>query len=96
MTTFGKQRRGFLFFLTTIVWKKHAAALEAFFSGHFIRTSILWCSEFINQIDYCEKQIKEKRYDLQNTPYNIEFVQELDEKHLAYEKENADFKLAEF
>jgi DNA-dependent RNA polymerase auxiliary subunit epsilon len=32
----------------------------------------------------------------QNTPYNIEFVQELDEKHLAYEKENADFKLAEF
>ena len=26
----------------------------------------------------------------------IEFVQELDEKHLAYEKENADFKLAEF
>ena len=32
----------------------------------------------------------------QNTPYHIEFVQELDEKHLAYEKENADFKLAEF
>lgn len=32
----------------------------------------------------------------QNTPYNIEFVQELDEKHLAYEKENADFKLVEF
>ena len=32
----------------------------------------------------------------QNTPYNIEFVQELDEKHLAYEKENADFKLAEY
>ena len=32
----------------------------------------------------------------QNTPYNIEFVQELDEKHLAYEKENTDFKLAEF
>lgn len=32
----------------------------------------------------------------QHTPYNIEFVQELDEKHLAYEKENADFKLAEF
>ncbi|EQC81423.1 hypothetical protein HSIEG1_2983 [Enterococcus sp. HSIEG1] len=25
MTTFGKQRRGFLFFLTTIVWKKHVA-----------------------------------------------------------------------
>lgn len=31
-----------------------------------------------------------------NTPYNIEFVQELDDNHLAYEKENADFKLTEF
>ena len=37
-----------------------------------------------------------RRLVVQNTPYNIEFVQELDEKHLAYEKENADFKLAEF
>ncbi|WP_071130948.1 DNA-directed RNA polymerase subunit epsilon [Enterococcus timonensis] len=32
----------------------------------------------------------------QNTPYNIEFVQELDDKHLAYEKENANFSLTEF
>jgi DNA-dependent RNA polymerase auxiliary subunit epsilon len=32
----------------------------------------------------------------QNTPYNIEYVQELDANHLEYEKENADFTLAEF
>lgn len=32
----------------------------------------------------------------EHTPYNIEFIQELDENHLAYEKENADFKLTEF
>lgn len=33
----------------------------------------------------------------ENTPYNIEFVQELNEAHLAYEKEtNPDFKLVEF
>lgn len=32
----------------------------------------------------------------ENTPYNIEFIQELDENHLEYEKENADFKLTEF
>lgn len=32
----------------------------------------------------------------QNTPYNVEFIQLLDENHLAYEKENADFFLTEF
>lgn len=31
-----------------------------------------------------------------NTPYNIELIQELDGNHLDYEKENADFKLVEF
>ena len=31
-----------------------------------------------------------------NTEYNVEFVQELDEKHLAYEQQNPDFKLTEF
>ncbi|MGX7109377.1 DNA-directed RNA polymerase subunit epsilon [Facklamia miroungae] len=31
-----------------------------------------------------------------NTPYNIQYVQELDEAHLAYEKEQEDFKLVEF
>lgn len=32
----------------------------------------------------------------ENTPYNIEYIQALEGNHLAYEKENADFKLAEF
>lgn len=32
----------------------------------------------------------------ENTPYNIEYVQELDSKHLAYEQEHADFSLTEF
>lgn len=32
----------------------------------------------------------------ENTPYNIEYVQELDEKHLAYEQEHANFFLTEF
>ncbi|AUI71001.1 DNA-directed RNA polymerase subunit epsilon [Companilactobacillus alimentarius] len=31
-----------------------------------------------------------------NTDYNIEFIQELDEKHLEYEKKNPEFKLTEF
>lgn len=32
----------------------------------------------------------------ENTSYNIEYVQLLDENHLAYEKEHADFSLTEF
>lgn len=32
----------------------------------------------------------------ENTPYNIEYIQALDDNHLAYEQENADFKLTEF
>ncbi|MGX7030501.1 DNA-directed RNA polymerase subunit epsilon [Vagococcus zengguangii] len=31
-----------------------------------------------------------------NTAFNIEFVQLLDDNHLAYEKENAEFTLMEF
>ena len=31
-----------------------------------------------------------------NTPYNLEFVQELSGKHLAFEQESEDFKLTEF
>lgn len=31
-----------------------------------------------------------------NTPYNIEFVQELSGNFLAYEKQSSDFKLAAF
>lgn len=32
----------------------------------------------------------------ENTPYNVEFIQELDGNSLEYEKENAEFKLTEF
>ena len=32
----------------------------------------------------------------QNTPYNIELIQELDGNHLAYEQENSEFTLVEF
>jgi DNA-dependent RNA polymerase auxiliary subunit epsilon len=32
----------------------------------------------------------------EHTPYNIEFVTALEGNHLAYEQENADFKLTEF
>ncbi|SKA10301.1 DNA-dependent RNA polymerase auxiliary subunit epsilon [Pilibacter termitis] len=32
----------------------------------------------------------------ENTPYNIELIQELVDNHLEYEKENADFTLVEF
>lgn len=32
----------------------------------------------------------------QNTPYNIEFVQLIDGKHLEYEQNIPDFKLVEF
>ncbi|GAK30342.1 RNA-binding protein [Weissella oryzae SG25] len=32
----------------------------------------------------------------QNTAYNVEFIEELSEKALAYEQQNADFKLTEF
>ncbi|WP_125762615.1 DNA-directed RNA polymerase subunit epsilon [Companilactobacillus hulinensis] len=31
-----------------------------------------------------------------NTDYHIEFIQELDEEHLEYEKKSPDFKLTEF
>lgn len=32
----------------------------------------------------------------QNTPYNIELVQQIDEKYLEYEQNSPDFKLVEF
>lgn len=32
----------------------------------------------------------------ENTPYNIEFIQELDGAHLEYEKKNPDFTLTVF
>jgi len=32
----------------------------------------------------------------QNTPYNIEFIQPLEGKHLEYEQKSPDFKITEF
>ena len=32
----------------------------------------------------------------EHTPYNIDFIQGLDDSHLAYEKENTDFTFTEF
>lgn len=43
-----------------------------------------------------EDAVEVRRLVEVNTPYNLEFVQELDENHLNYEKENADFFLTEF
>ncbi|MBO1307471.1 DNA-dependent RNA polymerase auxiliary subunit epsilon family protein [Enterococcus sp. 669A] len=47
---------------------------------------------------YVEAKDQEEVHTLMrdNTPYNVEYIQALDGNHLAYEKENADFKLTEF
>ncbi|NEW66880.1 DNA-dependent RNA polymerase auxiliary subunit epsilon family protein [Carnobacteriaceae bacterium zg-84] len=46
-------------------------------------------------IDATSKVDARKRVE-ENTPYNIEFVQELDEKHLEYEQKSPDFALVDF
>lgn len=43
-----------------------------------------------------ESEVIARQLVEENTPYNIEYVQLLDEKHLAYEQEHADFTLTEF
>lgn len=47
---------------------------------------------------YVEADNEEMVHNLlrDNTPYNVEHIQLLEGSHLEYEKENADFKLAEF
>ena len=40
--------------------------------------------------------VEARRLVDENTEYNVEFIQELDEKHLAYEKQNPEFKLTVF
>lgn len=47
---------------------------------------------------YIEADNEERVHDLmrENTPFNVEYIQLLDGNHLAYEQENADFKLTEF
>ena len=41
-------------------------------------------------------KVEARRLVDENTEYNVEFIQELDEKHLAYEKQNPEFKLTVF
>ena len=47
---------------------------------------------------YVEAQDKGEARRLvdENTEYNVEFIQELDEKQLAYEQKNPDFKVTVF
>ena len=39
------------------------------------------------------ESVREVRKKLQNHQYNIEFIEALDDNHLAYEKQSEDFKL---
>ena len=41
-------------------------------------------------------KVEARRLVDENTEYNVEFIQELDEEHLAYEKQNPEFKLTVF
>ena len=41
-------------------------------------------------------KVEDRRLVDENTEYNVEFIQELDEKHLAYEKQIPEFKLTVF
>lgn len=43
-----------------------------------------------------ESKVEARRLVEQHTQYNIEFIQQLDEKHLAYEQKNPNFKVTEF
>lgn len=43
-----------------------------------------------------ESEVEARKLVEQNTPFNIEFVQPIDGKHLEYEKNSTDFKLVEF
>jgi len=44
---------------------------------------------------YAASSIEVRQAVEQKTNYEIEFIQELDEKHLEYEKKNPEFKLTE-
>ena len=43
-----------------------------------------------------ETSIEARSIVEQNTPFNIEFVQPLEGKHLDYEQKNAEFSITEF
>lgn len=43
-----------------------------------------------------ENQVEARRILEENTPYNIEFIQPLEGKHLEYEQQNPDFQVSVF
>ncbi|CEL89540.1 DNA-dependent RNA polymerase subunit epsilon [Streptococcus sanguinis] len=43
-----------------------------------------------------EGRIQARKLVEENTPYNIEFIELLSDKHLKYEKESGTFELTEF
>jgi UPF0356 protein SSA_0313 len=43
-----------------------------------------------------EGRIQARKLIEENTPYNIEFIELLSDKHLEYEKESGTFELTEF
>ena len=43
-----------------------------------------------------EGRIQARKFIEENTPYNIEFIELLSDKHLEYEKESGTFELTEF
>ena len=47
---------------------------------------------------YLEAQdkVEARRLVDEHTEYNVEFIQELDEKHFAYEQKNPDFEITVF
>ena len=47
---------------------------------------------------YVEAQdkVEARRLVDEHTEYNVEFIQELDKKHLAYEQKNPDFEITVF
>ncbi|WP_338433862.1 DNA-directed RNA polymerase subunit epsilon [Ligilactobacillus saerimneri] len=43
-----------------------------------------------------DSEVSARRLVEENTTYNIEYIEQLDEKALAYEQESPDFKVTEF
>ena len=43
-----------------------------------------------------DSEVSARRLVEENTSYNIEYIELLDEKSLEYEKQNADFKITKF
>lgn len=43
-----------------------------------------------------ENEVEARKILQKHTPYNIEFIQQIEGKHLEYEKNNPDFQIMEF